>query len=183
MNPDMINLADYGIRGINHYWLNRDKFNISIAELRAAGVEGNFAYINKSVVPAIQAVNDELRQHGLGIIVKDGYRSPELYKLVQQKRYELDGKENTDRTLNMVTMPHASGFVLDVNLYDLESGEELSLWNRADWPDGIFVGFYKDKTDPDSRKFQELQDLLIDTMQRHGFKLGSKNEIWHFELT
>jgi D-alanyl-D-alanine dipeptidase len=182
MDNDFVNLNDFNIKGINYYWLNRDKFNISINELNSLGIEGNFAYIKKEVVPNIESVNSDLEKFGFGVIVKDGYRSPELYKLVKQKRYELDGKENTDRTLNTDSMPHASGYTVDVNLYELETGEELELWDKDDWPDGIFTNYYSEKNDPKSKKYQELQNLLIETMLRNNFELGSMSEIWHFEL-
>jgi len=179
---ERVNLADAGIKGVSHYWVKRDEYNISEQELRDAGVEGNFATINREVVPALQAVNSELAQQGLGLIIKSGYRSPEEYRLIHKKRSEQFGKEQTELTLNIDTMPHADGNVVDVNLFDLETGEELPQWDSKDWPDGIFVDFYRDRSDPQSQVFQKNQDLLIDVMLRNGFMLGSKNEIWHFEF-
>jgi D-alanyl-D-alanine dipeptidase len=179
---DIVNINEYGIKGINYYWNRKDMFNITDAELRECGVEGDFAYVKEELIEPLQAANDDLRELGMGIIVKDGYRSPALYKLVKQKRYEIDGKANTDRTLNSEAMPHASGYVVDVNLYDLETSEELSLWDKKDWPEGAFVDFYRDKTDEKSINFQKLQSLLIQTMVDNGFELGSKNEFWHFGL-
>jgi len=179
---DIVNVNEHGIKGINYYWSRKDKFNITEAELRECGVEGDFAYVKEELIEPLKAANNDLQELGIGIMIKDGYRSPALYQLVKQKRYETDGKENTDLTLNTETMPHASGYVVDVNLYNLETGEELSLWDHKDWPDGAFVDFYRDKTDESSKKFQKLQDLLIQTMVDNGFELGSKNEFWHFGL-
>ncbi len=101
---------------------------------------------------------------------------------MQQKRYERDGKENTDKTLNVARMIHATGFALDVNLVDQATQKELELWDKSDWPDGVVVDFYRHKTDAKSQRYQELQDLLVKTMLRHHFTLGTLREFWHFEL-
>jgi D-alanyl-D-alanine dipeptidase len=178
----MINATESGIKSMNYYWNRKEKFNLTVEELRKCGVEGDFAYINEDLIEPLKSVNDDLKEHGLGIMIKDGYRSPALYQLVKQKRYEIDGKENTDRTLNAEKMTHASGYVVDVNLYDLETGEELLLWDRKDWPDAAFIDFYAKKTDEESIKFQTFQTLLIQTMLSKGFELGLKNEFWHFSF-
>lgn len=181
MALDLVRSSEHGIKGINYYWERREKFNITTDELRQVGVDGNFAYIDASLVPKLEAVNGALAEHGYGIIIKDGYRSPELYALVQQKRYALDGKENTDRTLNTERMIHASGFAVDVNIFDLNNNNELELWDKADWPDGAFVDFYKDRHDQKSERYQALQTLLARVMFSEGFSLGTLREFWHFE--
>jgi D-alanyl-D-alanine dipeptidase len=53
---------------------------------------------------------------------------------------------------------------------------------QKDGSDAWFVGFYKNKNDELSCEYQRLQDLLITVMLRNGFKLGVKNEVWHFEF-
>lgn len=177
----LINLSDVGIKGINYYWTRRVSFNITVDELREAGVTGGDGQVDERLVPRLKEANRLLKDHGYEIMVKDGYRSPELYQLVQAKRYESDGKANTDRTLNVVTMPHSTGLVVDINLVNLANGEECEMWSKSDWPDGIFVDYYRSKKDDRSREYQRLQDLLISTMLKVGFTLGTKNEIWHFE--
>ena len=79
-------------------------------------------------------------------------------------------------------MPHSLGLSVDINLLDLSTGKEVEIWDKNDWPDGIFVGYYQSKTDLKSKKYQELQDILISNMQKSGFKLGSKREIHHFTI-
>jgi D-alanyl-D-alanine dipeptidase len=179
----LVNLADFGIRGMNYYWVRRANFNVSEEELRSVGVTGNIVQVDVKLISKLKAANRLFRKHGYEIIVKDGYRIPELYKLIQKKRYENDGKEITDRTLNAISMPHATGLVVDINLVSLDTGKEVKLWDKADWPEGSFIGFYQYKKDAQSRRYQKLQDLLIKTMLKLGFKLGSKKEFWHFEYT
>lgn len=178
----LVNLSDFGIKSINYYWDRREKFNLTEKELWEIGIFGNIAHVDEKLVPKLKEANEIFKKSGYELIVKDGYRSPELYLLVQRKRYEIDGKENTDKTLNTERMAHSTGLVVDVNLVDLKTGQEAAIWDKKDWPDGVFMDFYRTKKDPKSKKFQQLQDLLINTMLGLGFKLGIKKEIWHFEL-
>lgn len=181
MDKKFVKVSDYHIKGINYYWVRKDQFNISLEELEAVGITGNYAYIHEDLIPVLKEVNSDLRESGYELIVKDGYRPSELYKLVKQKRYEIDGKENTDKTLNHVLMPHANGYTLDVSLINIATGEEEKIWDNKDWPNGVFVDYYRQRSDNEAKNYQRLQDLLIKTMLSHGFKLGSKREIWHFE--
>ena len=179
---NLVNLNEYGIKSINYYWERRRKFNISEQELHAIGISGDYAQVDKRLIPKLKEANKLFAKHGYEIIVKDGYRSKELYDLVRQKRYDLDGKENTDKTFSTGTNPHSTGLVVDINLVRLDDGKEVRMWNKADWPDGIFTNFYKDKKDPKSLGYQKLQDMLIKTMLELGFKLGKRKEFHHFEL-
>lgn len=177
----LVNVTEYGIKGINYYWERKEKFNLTEEELRSVGVQGNDALVDEILIPKLKEANEIFKQHCYKMVVKDAYRSPELYQIVKEKRYKIDGKENTDRTFNPVRMPHASGRVVDINLVDLKTGKEIEMWNKKDWPDGAFINFYKDKTDSSSKAFQRLQDFMINTMLSLGFQLGLKNEFWHFE--
>lgn len=177
----LVNVADYGIKGINYYWDRKDKFNLSEDELRSVGVNGNYAQVDEVLIPLLKKANESFATYGYELIVKDGYRSEEQYQLVKEKRYAKDGQENTDKTFNPVRMPHGTGRVVDINLVDLKTGEEVETWDKKDWPDGVFVDFYKDKTDEPSQEYQRLQTIILETMLGLGFKLGIKNEFWHFE--
>jgi D-alanyl-D-alanine dipeptidase len=177
----LVDLAEYHIKGINYYWVRKDNFNLSYDELRSAGVTANDAQVDERLVPKLQAANAAFRPYGYEIIVKDGYRSPDLYELVRQKRYINDGQETTDRTLNAVTKPHATGLVVDVSLVKLSDGQEVEIWDKADWPEGVFIDYYRHHTHPRAAEYQQLQDLLAEVMLGLGFKFGSKREFWHFE--
>jgi D-alanyl-D-alanine dipeptidase len=180
MSKDFVDVNDYGIKGVNYYLMKMEQFGIVPEELAAIGITDHKALVRREMMPSLEKARQELLEKGYDIIIKDAYRSPELYKLVQKKRYERDGKEATDRTFNAREMPHASGFAIDVNLLDPTTGQEIKLWDNKDWPDGSFVDFYQDRTDATGRKYQELQELLISTMMRNGFKLGKMREFWHF---
>ncbi len=178
----LVSTTDYGIKGVNHYWMKRDFYGINVRELNVAGVQNDKAYVDESLIPFLKIANSLLKSHGYEIIIKDAYRSPELYKLIQEKRYAKFGKEQTDKILNTVDMPHSNGRTVDVGLLDLKTGEEVMMRNKKDDPDNFFIGYYRLKNDSESKEYQRIQDLLVDTILSLGFKLGSKNEFWHFEL-
>ncbi len=178
----LVSTADYGIKGVNHYWVKRGFYQISEEELNVAGVWDDKAYVDESLISYLKKANETLKPHGYEIVVKDAYRSPELYRLIQEKRYAKFGKEQTDRILNTVTMPHSNGRTIDASLIDIKTGNEVPMRNKTDDPDNFFIDYYRDRNDAEGREYQRLQDLLVETMLSLGFKLGSKNEFWHFEL-
>lgn len=178
----LINLSDCGIKCINYYWERREKYNISEKELASVGVTGNDVMLDERLIPILNDANSIFKKQGYEIIVKDGYRSPELYQLVFEKRCEYDNKENTHKTLSLTRMPHATGLAVDINLVDTNSGKEVEMRRYEDWPDGIFLDFYRNKKDPKSIEYQRLQDLLVNTMLGLGLKLGKRKEFHHFEL-
>lgn len=182
MQLNLVNSAEFNIKGVNYYWTRKERYNISEEELRAVGVTDGNAYIDKALIPPLQIANTKCKALGYEIIIKDGYRSPELYQLIQKKRYETRGKEETDKLLNLTTMPHSTGMVIDINLVDTRTGEELIMRDSKDDSDGaFFIDYYKNKTDERSQEFQRRQQTMIDIMLESGFSLGTKNEYWHFE--
>jgi D-alanyl-D-alanine dipeptidase len=64
----------------------------------------------------------------------------------------------------------------------MKTGEEVPMRDKKDDPANFFIDYYKDRDDSQSKKYQRLQGLLVDTMLGLGFRLGSKKEFWHFEL-
>ncbi len=179
----LVSVRKAGLRQINYYWTKQEELSITAEELSAAGVDGNDTYLRLEVIEPLKTANKKLKKHGFELIVKDGYRSPELYHLAHRKRTARWGKEATERLLNMERMPHASGLVVDVNLVDLQTGKEVKMRDPKDDDQGAqFIGFYKDRTDVRSQEFERRQDLLIGTMLSVGFELGVKREFWHFEL-
>jgi D-alanyl-D-alanine dipeptidase len=177
----LVNVSDFGIQGINFYWTRKERFNLSEEELNAVGVVNEHAYVRQEIIEPLKQTNEHFKTLGYELIVKDAYRSPDLYDLIQKKRYVLHGKEHTDKLLNMVTKPHTNGLTIDVNLIELATGEEVKMRNPAEDPDAFFIDFYRERPEPECKEFQRLQDILVHGMLEVGFKLGSKKEFWHFE--
>jgi D-alanyl-D-alanine dipeptidase len=179
---NLVYLQDYDIKGINYYWARRELFKLSVEELHSVGVFDERPQLDASVIKNLQAANKALKNHGYELFIKDAYRSPELYNLVFAKRSIQFGKDQTSRIFNLTDMPHASGTTLDASLLDLDTSQEIDMRNKADDPEAYFIDFYKDKPDLTSQEYQRLQVLLRTTMLEAGFRLGTKNEYWHFEL-
>ena len=181
--PDLVNVREAGVRTDSYYWTRRDYFGLTDEELAATGLTSDQIYVHPAVIEPLRQANTRLKEQGYEIVVHDGYRSPEFYKLIQQKRYRKHGKEHTDKLLNTERMPHATGRVVDINLVNLKTGQEAQLRNKAhDHLGNQFVGFHRDKPDAQSQRYQKLQDLMVGTMLEAGFTLGVKNEYWHFEF-
>jgi len=177
----LVNLSDFGIRNINYYWERKERYNLTEVELAAVGLINGQAQVDESIIPKLKMANELLKPFGFELIVKDAYRSKELYELIRKKRYEIDGQFNTDKTFSQIKMSHSTGLAVDVSLIDLKTELEVDMWDKLDWPDGIFINYYKLRQDPESKKYQELQDLLIGIMLKVGFKLGPRKEFHHFE--
>lgn len=179
----LVGLRERGIRTRNYYWDRRESFDLSEETLAEVGVTGEDILVRPAVVDALHQVNQELRNSGFELLIKEGYRAPELYRLIGAKWRERWGTIHTERLLNLEKMPHATGLVVDASVVDVVTGEEVWMRNADhDLEGGQFVGFYRDHSDPNAERYEALQSLLIDAMTRAGFRLGEKGEFWHFEL-
>jgi len=180
---DLISVQKHGLLGQNFYWHRRVDYNLTEEELSAVGIVDNQVYVDSSILPVLTKVDQELQKQGWRLYVKEGYRSPEMYKLIYNKRIEKHCKEITDKLLNMKDMKHASGLSVDVSIWDIALDKELELRKREDGPDSLFFGFYKNSTDPDRQQCHKLQEYLSNLMFKHGFKYGSLGEYFHFDFS
>jgi len=122
-----------------------------------------------------------LRLNAMSFLFKEGYRSSELYDIVYQRRVEKFGKQETDSILNMTDKPHALGLSVDIAIWDTSTDCEVYTRWIEDGVPALFVDFYKNTDDEESKKYQELQEWVIEVMQDHGFRLGTKREYFHFD--
>jgi len=179
---DFVYIDDYGLLGYNFYWKKRDSIpGATETDLKKLGLKDNRVQVHKDIIDVLVKIDKEMQKHGFRIYIKEGLRTKELYEFVYKKRVELFGKEITDKLLNMKDMPHATGKSVDIELWDQSKKEEVFMRNRNDGTDAYFVNYYRDKGGEQNKKLQELQDLLISTMQNNGFRLGTKREYFHFD--
>lgn len=178
----LVKLADYKIEGYNYHVVSASLFKITQKELHAIGITEAAAYVDEKLIEPLQKANQLLKQHSYKLLVKDGYRSTELYELAAKKRRAHHSAKQTKQLMNLKNMPHATGLAVDVGLISLKNGHEVTLRNFRDGLDAKFIGYYHNRRGRQSREYQRRQDLLHKVMKRAGFKLGVKNEIWHFEL-
>jgi D-alanyl-D-alanine dipeptidase len=130
------------------------------------------AYARRPVAEALKEIQAELKLQGLGIKIFDAYRP---YKATV-KFYEVY------RDTTYVASPyrgsrHNRGCALDLTAIDLKSGKELEMptgydsFKKEAWPTTPV-------SDPQIRRNRKL---LIDVMQKHGFKVNG-SEWWHFDF-
>jgi len=180
-DSDFVYIDDYKLLGTNFYWLKYESKGLSKEDILQAGLTSDRVQIHKSIVDLLVEVDKEFQTRGYKLFVKEGYRSKELYNIVYKRRVEKYGKEETDKLLNMSDMPHSQGLSLDVALWDEISNKEVYMRKGDDGAPALFVDFYKNKDDDESQKYQELQEWVIGIMQEKGFRLGTKNEYFHFD--
>jgi D-alanyl-D-alanine dipeptidase len=174
MKENFTYINEHGILGSNFYWKKGNEIGLSKEEIENVGLTGERIQIHKDLIEPLLNADKELQTYGYRLYVTEGYRSKELYELVNRKMIEIMGEKEKERILNIKDMPHASGRSVDVALW--KDGEVKRLHDKSDGINGYFVGFYKEKND----EYQKLQEMLIEIMQSNGFKLGTKGEYFHF---
>src|SRR6185312_505682 len=150
--------------------------------LLAVGLEDHRVFVHKDIIQLLISVDKEFQKRNFRLYVKEGYRSKALYEIVYTKRVKMFGKEETDRVLNMKDMPHASGKTVDISLIDMSSNELVEIRDKSHGTDALFINFYRNKNDENSKRYQELQDYILQVMTKHGFELGTKKEYFHFNF-
>ena len=153
---------------------NKDKDRLYIADKKEI-------YVSLILVRKLILIKEAFKRHNIGLVIKDGFRSLELYEIIinmrRSKGLQVEGLISTDR------QPHATGLAVDVTLFNLETRE--GIWNRNQSKDGDgarFLGFYENATDPAGKEFHRIQRLMVETFGMYDMVPGRLNEVWHFEL-
>lgn len=181
MENELVYIDEYGLRGTNFYWHKYEAKGLSKQDILDAGLTSDRVQVHKDIIDSLVSIDKAFQERGYVLFVKEGYRSKELYEIIYQRRVEKFGQKETDRLLNMSDMPHADGRSVDVALWDPESDTEVYMRDGEDGVDALFVDFYKGKDGDDAQRYQELQEWVINIMQEYGFRLGTKNEYFHFD--
>ncbi len=177
---DLVYIDKYGLLGSNFYWHKYEAHGISKQDILDAGLTSDRVQVSKQIIKKLVEIDEDLQDAGMRLYIKEGYRSNELYEIVYKRRVEKYGQEETDAILNMLDRPHASGLSVDVALWDMDTNKEIYMRKSEDGVTGFFINFYKDKTDTQSKKLQDLQDLVAEVMMSRGFRFGKKREYFHF---
>ena len=130
------------------------------------------AFARLPVAQALAAVQQELRQQGLGLKLFDAYRpyavTVQFWKITADKRYVASPRKGSR---------HNRGCAVDVTLVDLATGNELSM------PTG-----YDDFSAKAHSKYRRLpaealrnREALKAAMLRHGFTVFP-SEWWHYDF-
>lgn len=132
------------------------------------------AYLRYGTVKKLIAVNKDLEQLGLGLLIWDGYRP--VY--AQAKLYEICPDPNYVSPPGVGKQNHCRGLAVDLTLVDLKTGGKLEM------PTGFddFTALAdRDYSDVSSEAAAHAQ-LLEEVMTRHGFQ-GYSKEWWHYNDT
>lgn len=178
---DLVYIDEYGLLGTNFYWHKYEAKGMTKEDILSAGLTSDRVQVHKDIIEKLAQADKEFQSRGYKAYLKEGYRSKSLYEIIYKRRVEKFGKEETDRLLNMEGMPHAKGLSVDIALWDPVEDKEVYMRKGEDGVDALFINFYKDKEDELSKKYQELQDWVIETMLDLGFRIGTKREYFHFD--
>lgn len=178
---NLVYVDECSLIGSNFYWHKYESKGLTKEDILEAGLASDRVQVAKDIIEPLQRAEEALKPLGYRLYIKEGYRSKNLYDIVYKRRVEKFGKEETDSLINMEGMPHALGLSVDVTLWSLAENKEVYLRSGGDGVAALFIHFYKDKEDAPSKQYQELQDLLINTMMTQGFRLGTKKEYFHFD--
>lgn len=171
---NFVYIDENNLLGSNFYWRKGIEIGISKEDLARVGLQDERALVHKDIIEALKNADKVLQSKGYNLYVTEGYRSEELYKLLNEKMVEKLGEQEKNRILNMQDMPHSSGKSIDIALW--RDNKKILLHDKKDGIDGYFVNFYKQT----NKTYQELQEMLINIMQDNGFRLGTKREYFHF---
>lgn len=131
------------------------------------------AYLRYGTVKKLMAVQEELRDLGLGLLIWDGFRPISA----QFRLWEIYPDDTYVANPNVGFSNHSRGNAVDVTLVTA-GGAELEMPTQFD----DFSG----KADRNYQEIPELPranaELLEDVMERHGFR-GYEGEWWHFNDT
>ena len=131
------------------------------------------AFLQRPAAEALVKINSELKPHGFGLMIFDGYRPWSVTKIFwditpdEDKKFVADPKNGSR---------HNRGCAIDLTLYDLVTGEEIPMTGVYDEMSERSYPDYKGGTDEQ----REMRDLLRSKMEANGFTVY-KFEWWHFD--
>lgn len=131
------------------------------------------AFLQRPAAEALVNVSRELKSLGYGLVIFDGYRPWSVTKLFwditpeEKKKFVADPKKGSR---------HNRGCAIDLSLYDLATGKEVSMPGEFDEMSERSYPDYKGGTEEQRR----MRDLLRSKMEANGFTVY-KFEWWHYD--
>jgi len=131
------------------------------------------AFLQRPAAEALVRIHQKLKPLGYGLLVFDGYRPWSVTKLF----WDITSKENK----KFVADPkkgsrHNRGCAVDLSLYDLKTGKEITMTGVYDEMSERSYPNYTGGTE-EQRK---MRDLLRSNMESEGFSVYDF-EWWHFD--
>ncbi|WP_081987080.1 M15 family metallopeptidase [Methylotenera sp. G11] len=130
------------------------------------------AMLQRPAAEALRKAHDRLHAAGYGLIVFDAYRPWQVTREMWDQ-HPMDRPYLSDP---LKGSRHNRGCAIDLTLYDLKTGKEVTMPSTYDEFTERAHPDYKGGT-PEQRK---LRDLLRSAMEAEGFTVY-RNEWWHFD--
>lgn len=131
------------------------------------------AWLQRPAAEALKRAHDRLREQGYGIVVLDAYRPWQVTRAMWDN-HPLDRAYLADP---LQGSRHNRGAAVDVTLFDLATGQEVSM------PSGF--DDFSERAHPDyaggTATQRAARDLLRKAMESEGFRVYP-NEWWHFDF-
>jgi zinc D-Ala-D-Ala dipeptidase len=131
------------------------------------------AFLQRPAAEALVRAHHELKSHGYGLIIHDGYRPWYVTKIFwdatpnDKKIFVANPSEGSK---------HNRGCAVDLSLYDLKTGEEVKMPSGYDeMTDRAYADYPGGTADERARRA-----LLRAAMEKQGFKVNP-TEWWHFD--
>jgi D-alanyl-D-alanine dipeptidase len=131
------------------------------------------AFLQRPAAEALLRAHRELKTHGYGLIIHDGYRPWYVTKIFweatprKKKIFVADPAAGSR---------HNRGCAVDLSLYDLETGKEVKMPTGYDeMTDRAYADYVGGSEDERARRA-----LLRQAMERQGFRVNP-TEWWHFD--
>ncbi|MEQ9561600.1 MAG: M15 family metallopeptidase [Woeseiaceae bacterium] len=157
---------------------------------RVDGYRDSVVLLSQPAADALQQVQAELNERGLGLKIFDGYRpqkavdhfvrwSEDPSDVMTKEKYYPELPKDRLFELGYIARKsgHTRGSTVDLTIVELQSGAELEMGSPWD--------FFGEISHHDSALVGEEatrnRNLLRDVMVRHGFKPYA-NEWWHYTL-
>ncbi|MBG9377238.1 M15 family metallopeptidase [Panacibacter sp. DH6] len=132
------------------------------------------AFLQRPAAEALVKINASLRPLGYGLLVFDGYRPWSVTKLFwditteENKKFVADPKKGSR---------HNRGCAVDLSLYELSTGKEVTMTGIYDEMSERSFPDYKGGT----AQQRKLRDLLREKMELNGFTVYPY-EWWHYDF-
>lgn len=131
------------------------------------------AFLQRPAAEALVRAHQSLKKHGYGLLIFDGYRPWSVTKIF----WEVTPPEKRQFVANPAQgSKHNHGCAVDLSLYDLKTGKEVTM-----------PGVYDEMTERSYPTYnggtaeqRAARDLLRKTMEREGFTVYPF-EWWHFD--
>ena len=166
--PDLVELQDIepGIKYDIRY-ASENNF------MEAVFYESAHAFMQRPAAEAVARAHRALTEHGYGLLIHDAYRPWHVTKMF----WDATPEEQKTFVANPASgSRHNRGAAVDLTLYDLETGEPVTMPSgydefteraAADYPGG-------------TEQQRQLRKLLREAMEAEGFQVYSA-EWWHFD--